>query len=121
MYRLWLWVWVGDKPDETVTVSGSTSVTNFPVTGALLEITDDNAAPTVTLSLSQTTISETDDSATTNVAENKTIVTAALNHTSSVATTVTISVDPDTRGVTLSVTGARVPIPWCWIPSRRLR
>ena len=84
-----------DEPDESVAVTGTTTVGNFSVTGATVEITDDDAAPTVTLSLSRTSIDETDDSGTTNVTENRTAVTATLNHTSSVETRITISVDPD--------------------------
>ena len=66
-----------------MTVDGTTTVTGFAVTGTTVGITDDDASPTVTLSLSDTSISE-DGGATT--------VTASLSHPSSVATTVTVSV-----------------------------
>ena len=79
-----------DEPDETVTVGGTTTVSGFAVTGATVEITDDDASPTVTLSLSDTSIAE-DGGATT--------VTASLSHASSVATTVTVSVSPDSPAV----------------------
>ena len=85
-----------DEPDETVNVAGTTTVSSFAVTGTTVEITDDDASPTVTLSLTRNSIRETDDSTTTNVEEHKTAVRASLGHASSVATTVTISVDPAT-------------------------
>ena len=53
-------------------------------------ITDDDASPTVTLSLSDASISE-DGGVTT--------VTASLSHPSSVATTVAVSVSPDSPAV----------------------
>ena len=76
-----------DEPDETVVVGGLTSINNLTVNGTEFEIIDDDSAPTVTLALSDDPIGE-DGGATT--------VTASLNHASSEATTVTISVDPDT-------------------------
>ena len=76
-----------DEPDETVSVNGTTTVPGFSVTGAEVEIADDDAAPGVTLSLSDTSIGEGGGVAT---------VTASLDHSSSVATTVTVSVSPDT-------------------------
>ena len=79
-----------DEPDETVRVDGTTTVTGFAVTGTTLEITDDDAAPAVTLSLSDTSITE--DGGSTNV-------TASLSHASSVATMVTVSVSPDSPAV----------------------
>ena len=75
-----------DEPDETVAVKGTTTVTDFSVTGTEVQITDDDAAPTVTLSLSDASISEDSGVST---------VTASLGHASSVATTVTVSVSPD--------------------------
>ena len=48
-----------------------------------MEITDDDASPTVTLSLTRNSIRETDDSTTTNVEEHKTAVRASLGHASS--------------------------------------
>ena len=80
-----------DEPDETVKVDGTTTVSGFAVTGTTVGITDDDASPTVTLSLSDTSISE-DGGVTT--------VTAGLSHASSVATTVTVSVSPDSPAVT---------------------
>ena len=79
-----------DEPDETVAVKGTTTVADFSVTGAELEITDDDAAPTVTLALSDASIGEDGGSAT---------VTASLSHASSEATTVTVAVNPDAPAV----------------------
>ena len=76
-----------DEPDETVEVNGTTTIPDFAVTDAQVEIADDDAAPTVTLSLSDDSIGEAGGIAT---------VTASLNHASSVPTTVTVSVAPDT-------------------------
>ena len=75
-----------DEPDETVTVAGSTTVSGISITDTTVTITDDDSAPTVTLSLSDDPIGENGDA---------TIVTALLSQASSEATTVTISVDPD--------------------------
>ena len=83
------------EPDETLLVGGSSTVPGIGVTGTEVRIFDDGAAPTVTLLLSPNAIRETDDSGTPGVEEHKTTVTASLNHASSVATTVTISVDLD--------------------------
>ena len=79
-----------DEPDETVAVGGTTTVAGFAVTGTTVGITDDDASPTVTLSLSDASIAE-DGGVTT--------VTAGLSHASSVATTVTVSVSPDSPAV----------------------
>ena len=79
-----------DEPDETVTVGGTTTVSGFAVTGTTVEIADDDASPTVTLSLSDASITEDAGSTT---------VTASLSHASSVATTVTVSVSPDSPAV----------------------
>ena len=76
-----------DEPAETVSVNGTTTVPGFSVTGAEVEIADDDASPAVTLSLSDTSIGEAGGIAT---------VTANLDRASSVATTVTVSVAPDT-------------------------
>ena len=38
-----------DEPDETVSVAGTTTVPGFSVTGATVEIIDDDASPTVTI------------------------------------------------------------------------
>ena len=76
-----------DEPNETVSVNGTTTVPGFSVTGAEVTITDDDAAPTVTLSLSDDSISEDGGIAT---------VAASLDRSSSVATTVTVGVSPDT-------------------------
>ena len=75
-----------DEPDETVSVAGTTTVPGFSVTGAAVEIIDDDASPTVTLSLSDASIGEDAGVAT---------VRASLSHGSSVVTTVTVSVSPD--------------------------
>ena len=74
-----------DEPNETVRVSGATTVPGFTVTDATLTITDNDATPTVTLALSNPSISENDGDST---------VTATLSHASSVDTTVTVSVSP---------------------------
>ena len=79
-----------DEPDETVAVGGTTTVTGFAVTGTTVEITDDDASPTVSLSLSDALIAEDAGSTT---------VTASLSHASSVATTVAVSVSPDSPAV----------------------
>ena len=75
-----------DEPDETVSVAGTTTASGFSVTGTTVEIVDDDASPTVTLSLSDGSIGEDAGVAT---------VRASLSHASSVATTVTVSVSPD--------------------------
>ena len=75
-----------DEPDETVSVAGTTTASGFSFTGTTVEIVDDDASPTVTLSLSDGSIGEDAGVAT---------VRASLNHASSVATTVTVSVSPD--------------------------
>ena len=80
-----------DEPDETVRVDGTTTVAGLSVTGTTLEIIDDEAPPTVTLSLSDTSIAEDGGVAT---------VTAGLSHASSEPTTVTVSVSPDAPAVT---------------------
>ncbi len=74
-----------DAPDKTVTVSAS-AVNSQGVTApssATLVINDDEAAPTVTLHLSPDSIAENGGSS---------AVTATLDHPSSVATTVTVTV-----------------------------
>ena len=78
---------VVDAPNKTVRVSGSASNSQGVTdpSDVTLTITDDDAAPTVTLELSQTSISENGGSTT---------VTAKLNRASSVETTVTVSAAP---------------------------
>ena len=76
-----------DEPDETVEVNGTTTVPGLLVTGAEVEITDDDTAPAVTLLLSDASIGEGGGIVT---------VTASLDHASSESTTVTVSVAPDT-------------------------
>ncbi len=73
-----------DSPDKSVTVSGTmgNSQGTGAVTGATLTITDDEAAPGVTLSASPASISENGGVST---------VTAKLSHPSSAATTVTVT------------------------------
>ena len=74
-----------DAPDKTVTVSGTASdslgLAQDP-SSVTLTITDDDAAPGVTLSLSDASIGESGGTST---------VTAALSHPSSAATTVTVT------------------------------
>ena len=72
-----------DEPDETVSVTGTAA--ELTVEGTSVEITDDDAPPTLSLSLSESAIGEDGGVAT---------ITATLNHASSVATTVTVSADP---------------------------
>ncbi len=76
-----------DAPDKTFTVSGKSSgglgVTD--PTSQILTVTDDDGLPTVTLSLSPTSISENGEAST---------VTAALSHPSSAETTVVVTVAP---------------------------
>ena len=79
-----------DEPDETASVTGTTTVTSFSVTGTELEITDDEAADG-DVTLSDASIGEDGGSTT---------VTTSLSHSSSVATTVTVSVNPDAPAVT---------------------
>ncbi len=76
-----------DAPDRTVQVQGVVENTQGVSAPADVEltITDDDAAPTVTLNLSPTSTPENAGSST---------VTATLNHPSSEATTITISVEP---------------------------
>ena len=74
-----------DEPDETVVVDGATTAPGLAVTGTTLEIADDDASPTATLSLSDSSIGEDGGS---------TSVTASLSHASSVATTIAVSASP---------------------------
>ena len=69
-----------DEPDETVTVDGSTTV-GLTVTATTVTITDNDDPPTVTLVLSDNSISEGETSQ----------VTATLNHPSSEDTEVEVS------------------------------
>ena len=75
-----------DEPDETVRVRGTSATSgltvNQPSGGLTVTLTDDDDAPTVTLVLSQTSISEDGGAST---------VTATLDHASSIATTITVS------------------------------
>ena len=66
-------------------VTGSTTVAGLTVRGASIEIEDNDASPTVTLSLSDTSIGENGGTTT---------VTARLDRASGAATTVTISATP---------------------------
>ena len=75
-----------DEPDETVVVDGSTTASGISITDTTVTITDDDSAPTVTLSLSDNPIGENGGATT---------VTATLSNPSSVQTTVTISIDPN--------------------------
>ncbi len=87
-----------DEPDETVTVSGSTTV-GLDVTDASLTITDTDAPPTVTLILTPDAIGEDGGQST---------VTATLSHPSSAATEVAVAVTADAdvvrqSGTTLTI------------------
>ncbi|MXX97642.1 MAG: leucine-rich repeat protein [Rhodothermaceae bacterium] len=74
-----------DEPDETVLITGMTSVGVLAVTGTTLTITDEDPSPTMTLTLSPATISEAGGVST---------VTASLDRPSSEETTVTIFAEP---------------------------
>jgi hypothetical protein len=95
-----------DEPAETVTVEGSTTVTALTggVTETTVTITDNDAAPTVTLVLSANPISENLGVST---------VTATLSHPSSEDTTVEVSAAPVSPAVnddfTLSGTSLTIP------------
>ncbi len=81
-----------DAPDKTVTVSG-TATNSQGVTApdaVTLTIRDNDATPTVTLVLTPNPITEVNQQST---------VTATLDHPSSEATTVTVSVSPDSPAV----------------------
>ena len=93
-----------DAPDKTVTVSakaansqgvrkstsGSAGTADVALTDRTLIIEDEDPAPTVTLVLESSTIQESDDTNQTGD-EHKTTITAALNHLSSEATTITVA------------------------------
>ncbi len=76
-----------DEPDETVEIalSGATGGADVATPAGTGTIGDDDAEPTVTLVLTPASITEVDEQST---------VTATLNHPSSEATTVTVSVAP---------------------------
>ena len=81
-----------DEADKSVTVSG-TATNGQGITqpsSVTLTITDDDAAPTVTLALSRTSIPESG-------ATNRTTVTARLDHPSSQPTTITVAAAPGTN------------------------
>ena len=79
-----------DEPDETFTVTLGTPVTNAALhataTKTVVTITDDDAAPTVALTLASSSISENGGTTT---------VKATLSHPSSAATTVTLTAVSD--------------------------
>ncbi len=81
-----------DSPDRTVTVTATVANDQGAgsVTGATLTLTDDDAAPGVTLAVSPASISENGGVAT---------VSATLSHPSSAATTITVSAAPGTNAV----------------------
>ncbi len=79
-----------DEENETINVTGSSG--SLAVDGTAVTITDNDATPTVSLSLDPQTI---DESGTTNVST----VTASLNRASSRAITVTVSASPGNRAV----------------------
>ncbi|MCY4451861.1 MAG: putative Ig domain-containing protein [Immundisolibacterales bacterium] len=80
-----------DEPDETVTVSATSTVSNLGITETTLRLTDDDNAPRVILHLGANTIEEADDADTTEVQENRTTVTATLSHPSSAETTIAVT------------------------------
>ena len=79
-----------DSPNKSVTVSGTVTGGNGVAvpSDVTLTLTDDDMLPTMTLVLSATTIKESGN-------PNVTTVTARLNHGSSEAVTVTVTVTPD--------------------------
>ena len=81
-----------DAPDKTVTVSGTATNAQGVTAPASVTLTirDNDATPTVTLVLSPASITEVNEQST---------VTARLDHPSSEATTVTVSVSPDSPAV----------------------
>ena len=79
-----------DEVNETIDVTGTSGA--LTVTGTAVTITDNDATPTVSLSLDPQTI---DESGATNVST----VTASLNRASSRAITVTVSASPGNRAV----------------------
>ena len=81
-----------DAPDKTVTVSGTATNTQGVTDpdDVTLTIRDNDATPTVTLVLTPNPITEVNQQST---------VTATLDHPSSEATTVTVSVSPDSPAV----------------------
>ena len=89
-----------DEPDETVTVGGSTTAM-LDVTEATVTITDNDAAPTVTLALSAESIRE---GATTQV-------TAMLSRPSSAETTVTVTATAVSPATDFTLSGTSLTIP----------
>ena len=93
-----------DAADKQVTVSGAVSESDAAVANApedvTLTITDDDL-PVVTLVLSQQTIAEQDDTATTDKNESVSVVTATVPLAAETAFTVTVSATP-AGGYTLS-------------------
>ena len=81
-----------DEPNRTATVTGTLANSRGAgtVTGVMLTLEDDDAAPTVTLALSTTTVTEAGGQAT---------VSATLSHPSSAATTVTVTAGATTYTV----------------------
>ena len=78
-----------DEPNRsgTVTASAQNSQGAGAVSGAALTITDDDAAPTVTLTVADNTIKESSGTA----SETTTTVSATLSNPSSAATTITVT------------------------------
>ena len=81
-----------DEPNRTATVTGTLANSRGAgtVTGVMLTLEDDDDAPTVTLALSTTTVTEAGGQAT---------VSATLSHPSSAATTVTVTAGATTYTV----------------------
>ena len=111
-----------DAPDKQVTVSATASnsqgvrravgatagTTNVALADATLTVEDDDPAPTVTLTLADTAIRESDDAGTVGEEDHRTTVTATLSHPSSEQTVVTVT--PAAGDFTLSA-GGRLTIP----------
>ena len=92
---------VDEGTGETLSVSGTTAAPGLSVTGADFTITEFDAAPTVTLALMPASIKESSPTA----SETKSTVTASLSAVAHEDVTITISV-PDDAPVTLSATTA---------------
>ena len=93
-----------DAADKQVTVSGAVSESDAAVAHAPEDVTltiKDDDLPVVTLVLSQQTIAEQDDTATTDKNESVSVVTATVPRAADTAFTVTVSATP-AGGYTLS-------------------
>ena len=79
---------IDEGTGETLSISGTTTASGLSVTGTQMTITDDDDTPTLTLALSESSITEDGGVST---------VTAELSGASSEAVTVTVSAAPVSR------------------------